>query len=54
MRSIETKRRIIEMARERRPLLIFQHDPDRPLGRLVHAGTRLKVEPVAPEECDQP
>ncbi len=52
MLSIETKRQIIGRALEERPLLIFQHDPVRPLGRLGYADTRLKVEPVAPEEYE--
>ncbi|MCL4533797.1 MAG: MBL fold metallo-hydrolase [Bacteroidetes bacterium] len=63
MESIETKRKLIQIALTpvegaggqrtgdgRQPLLIFEHDVERPLGRLCRDGTSLRVEPAAPEE----
>jgi len=48
LESIETKRRLRDWAVEQEVLLIFEHDPQTPLGYLRYEGGRWRVEPVTP------
>ncbi len=44
--SLESKRRLLAMAEERRWRLVFQHDPKQSVGRLERADGRLVVRPA--------
>jgi len=46
LENLETKRRIRDWALAAGVLLIFEHDPDVPLGRLRCEGDKCRVEPV--------
>ncbi len=46
LRTLETKRCLRRLALERQALLIFEHDPVQPLGRLAKVGAELKVVPA--------
>jgi glyoxylase-like metal-dependent hydrolase (beta-lactamase superfamily II) len=46
MLSIETKRRIVYYSLGNDSLLLFQHDPQVTVGRLIRDGSMVKVQPV--------
>ncbi len=46
LETLETKRSLRRFALEKRALLIFEHDPVTPAGRLVEVGDDVMVEPV--------
>ncbi len=46
LETLETKRRIRDWALANDAVLIFEHNPDMPLGRLCHEGDKYRVEPV--------
>lgn len=47
LETLETKRRIRDCALASGALLIFEHDPDIPLGRLRREGDEFRIEPVS-------
>lgn len=46
VKTLETKKRILPLAHAERWLLIFQHDPDTPMGYLKKTGDRYALEAV--------
>ncbi len=46
LKTLETKRRLRRLALDRQALLIFEHDPTLPLGRMTEVSTELKVVPA--------
>ncbi|HBB93884.1 MAG TPA: MBL fold metallo-hydrolase [Blastocatellia bacterium] len=45
--TVEAKKKLLPQAAQENWTCLFYHDPDTPLGRIVHDGEKLKVLPLA-------